>query len=114
MARTETFLTAEEIVAVRILADQPGRPAECRIRITVPVKNPESPGIPDLSPASRQDPIMGMVLPAAAKEKTTDFCKRSEENQMKGIALAVLFHMNRKLPGDAFLQVDGKRGRCYI
>ena len=110
------FLIAEEtgIVAVRIQADQPDRPAECRIRITVPVKSPENPGIPDLSPASKQDPIMGMVLPAAAREKTTDFYRRSEENQMKGIALAVPFHVNRKLPGDAFLQVDGKKGQCYI
>ena len=99
---------------MRIQADQPDRPAECRIRITVPVKTPESPGNPDLSPASRQDPITGMVLPAAARERTTDFCRRSEENQMKGIALAVLFHVNRKLPGDALLQVDGKKGQCYI
>ncbi len=90
----ETFLTAEEtgIVAARSRADQPDRPAECRIRMTVPVKIPENPGIPDLSPASMQDPLITMALPVAAREKTTDLCRRSKEIQMKGIALAVLFH----------------------
>ena len=91
------FLIAEEtgIVAVRIQADQPDRPAECRIRITVPVKSPENPGIPDLSPASKQDPIMGMVLPAAAREKITDLCRR--KNRMEGIAFAVLSSCDQEI-----------------
>lgn len=86
------FLIAEEtgIVAVRIQADQPDRPAECRIRMVVPVKIPETPGIPDLSPASRQDPLITMALPAAVRERTTDLCRRSKGNQMEGIAFAVL------------------------
>ena len=77
-------------MAARSQADQPDRPAECRIRITAPVKSPESPGIPDLSPASRQGPLITMALPAAAREIITDLCRKSKENRMEGIAFAVL------------------------
>ena len=98
----ETAAEETRTVAVKDQADQTDRPAGYRNRITVPVKNPESPEIPDSSPALRQDPLITMALPAAAREKTTDLCRKSDENQMKGIALAVLFH------------VDGKRVQCYI
>ncbi len=78
----ETFLTAEEtgIVAARSRADQPDRPAECRIRMTVPVKIPENPGIPDLSRASRQGLLITTVLPVAARERITDLCRSLKTN----------------------------------
>ena len=81
----ETAAEETRTVAVRDQADQPDRPAGCRNRITVPVKNPES---PDLNPASRQDLLITMDRPVAAREKTTDLRKRKK--RMEGIAFAVL------------------------